>query len=385
MMAAGKARWPNQFLVIALLACCTLVTAGSCGGTTISNVNGDCNPQGGSNKACNTAVDPSSAAGLAPSSHRPSPSGLTTVSVAAGSEDMAFFEDPQVRTRFAARGISVDVTPFGSGQLAKTLNPGGYDAFFLSSQVFADMAESRLGAHAEYHPFSTPLRVFTWARLVPLLRTIGVVNDAGQFDIRKYLDAAGSGTTWDHIPGNTFYPNPSQVLLEMTDPEKSDSGAMFVAAAGQVIYVQIQHKQMVYGESWVTAVAPAIKNVVDRLGEMPPTTNVVYTDYRRGGMNGVPLALGYESEWEGVQPPQFGRLPADAVSLPLDSPVDCGHVVFAFSQNGKTFGSLLETDPILQGQARKYGFETTAPDAGFPITVPDVHFLRELIDDVVPH
>ena len=378
MIAARKARWRNQVLIAALLACFTLVTS-ACTSDTIANNNGNCNGQGVKNGVCNTQ------ASTAASPPQSSLSGLTKVSIAAGSEDLAFFEDPQVIAEFKKRGLQMDVSPFGSGQLANTVKPAGDDAFFLSSQVFADMTERRLGAHAEYHPFSTPLRVFTWKKLVPLLQAIGVINGAGQFDIRKYLDAASSGTTWDHIPGNTFYHNQNQVLLEMTDPAKSDSGAMFVAAAGYVIYVQIQHQQMVYGDSWVTAVAPAIKGIVDRLGEMPPTTNDVYLDYRRDGMNGTPLALGYESEWKGVQPPQVGPLSADAVSLPLDFPVDCQHVVFAFSQNGNTFGRLLEGDPVLQELARKYGFETAGPGPGFPIRVPDVYFLQELIHDVDPY
>jgi hypothetical protein len=391
MIAAGEVGWRNQIPIAALLVCLTLLTA-AC--STNFNNDGNCDAQGGNNRAgCNgptsMAVSPSSTAGSLYSPPGPGPSSPARVSIAAGSEDLAFLTDPQVLAEFARKGLSVDVTGFGSGQLANTVNPDGYDAFFLSSQVFADMAELRLGTHTEYHPFTTPLMVFTWKKLVPLLQAIGVVNGAGQFDIRQYLKAASSVTPWDHIPGNTFYANPNQVLLEMTDPAESDSGAMFVAAAGYVIYVQILHKQMVYSESWVAAVAPAIAGVIGRLGEMPPTTNDVYLDYRRGRMNGTPLALGYESEWKGAQPATVGALPADAVSLPLDFPVNCEHVVVAFSQNGKTFGYLLETDPVLQNLARKYGFQTgqgiAGPGPGFVIPVPDAYFLKELIHDVVPH
>lgn len=307
---------------------------------------------------------------------------LVTVQVAAGSEDQAFLQDPRVLAEFASKGLNVEITPFGSGQLASTIDRTGYDAFFLSSQVFADEAEIRLGSFTEFQPFSTPLMVFTWLRLVPLLKKIGIVNSDGQFDIGRYLEVAGSGMRWDQIPGNTFYANPNQVLLEMTDPAESDSGAMFVAAASY----GLNRDQMVSDESQVKAVAPAIANALGKLGEMPPTTNDVYLNYRRGGVNGTPLALGYESEWRGAQPASVGPLPAGAVGLPLDLPVSCVHVVIAFGHEGKTFGKLLTSDRVLQSQEQKYGFETgtvvTDPGPGFAINAPTAPLLKKLIDDV---
>ena len=67
MIAAGKARWPNQVPIAALLVCSALVTAACTTSTSIADINGACNGQGASNAAnCtsqgNSAVGSTSAA-----------------------------------------------------------------------------------------------------------------------------------------------------------------------------------------------------------------------------------------------------------------------------------------------------------------------------------
>jgi hypothetical protein len=302
---------------------------------------------------------------------------LVTVQIAAGSENLAFLQDSQVLAEFANRGLSVEVTGFGSGTLANELSPKGYDAFLLSSQVFADETDDRLGQFTEYQPFTTPLMVFTWRRLIPLLRHLRIVNNAGQFDLGEYLKVASSGVRWDQIPGNTFYPNESNVLLEITDPRKSDSGAMFVAAASYVL----NGDQMVSTNSQVRTVAPEIAGILGKLGEMPPTTNFVFQDYLRDGMNGMPLALGYASE-------AASPLPAGAVGLPLDFTVNCVHTAIPFDSSGRMFGQLLTSDQVLQNLEQKFGFEsgtgTQDPNSNFAISAPTAHFLKDLVDEVTP-
>lgn len=167
------------------------------------------------------------------------PTGPVTVKVAAGSEDLAFFSDSAVKAEFARQGLDVRVTGFGSVQLATYVNLSEYDAIFPSSTVTAAEVQQKLGGQAndvtEIVPFGTPLVVFTWKQLIPLLRTLKIVTQSGTFDVGQYLAVLRAGTGWNSISGNTFYPNPNQVQLEMTDPRYSNSGAMFVAAASYAL------------------------------------------------------------------------------------------------------------------------------------------------------
>src|SRR5208282_6766991 len=98
-------------------------------------------------------------------------SGLTTVQVAIGSEDMDFFQDPQAVAELANNGFTVVAVPMGSRQMAqnaKTLSQAGYDALFPSSEDFALEIQQTLNtAFGNQQPFSTPLAVFTWRDLLP--------------------------------------------------------------------------------------------------------------------------------------------------------------------------------------------------------------------------
>jgi len=311
---------------------------------------------------------------------RPSPS-LKTIQVAAGSEDLPFLQDPTAVGEFKRYGLNVEAIPYGSGQLAFNEPTAGYSAFFLSSTVFAEMAEARLGTSAVSEPFSTPLVVLTWQPLIPLLQTLGIVNGSGQFDIGKYLDVASKGVRWTGTRGNTFYHNSARVLLRMTNPTESDSGAMFVAAASYVL----NKGNVLTGISQVQPIASQIANVLRGLGELQPTTYLLFQQYLTEGVKGAPLVLGYQSEFVGEQRSSPGKIPRGAVMLQLNFTVDCIHTVVPFNDDGRTFGTVLN-DPVMQKLASgKYGFLVPGSGGGAGnISVPEPDIMKALIYDATP-
>jgi hypothetical protein len=313
-----------------------------------------------------------------------SSSSPSTIQVAVGSEDLKFLQDPVAVDEFERQHLNVEAIGYGSGQLAFTVPPKGYSAFFLSSTVFAEMAEARLNQTiAVSEPFSTPLVVLTWQPLIPLLQTLGIVNTSGQFDIGKYLAKASTGVRWDEIPGNTFYHNSAQVLLRMTNPTESDSGAMFVAAASYVLNGDQVLTQTVQAKSKGAQIA----NVLRGLGELQPTTNLLFQQYLTEGMNGAPMVLGYQSEFVGEQRSSPRSIPVGAAMLQLDVPVDCIHTVLPLNNDGGTeFANLLTTDPVLQQLASKYGFQIAGSpgSAGSTNPIPKADIMKELIHDATP-
>lgn len=372
------------------LAVALVMAATACTTTSVStnDIVGPCNAQGtGGHTKCVSTGGPDLRPGPAPARVSAAHEPPGTVKIAAGSEDVPFLEDPQVVRELKHDGLTVNVTAFGSGQLANNLPSDGYDAFLLSSQVFTAMAEKRFGPRAEYVPFSTQLSVFTWKDLVPVLTRAGLINGAGQFSVEKYIQLVKSETAWTRLRGNTSYHNPNQILMNMSDPAKSDSGAMFVAAAAYKDYtVLLHHRAMSYQQDMVTAVTPDVTALINAQGSMQSTSYLVYLDYRREG-EGLPMALGYTSEVTGKQSPETGPLPKDAVSYPLDAPVACDHIVFPFSKSGEMLGAALSNDPVLQKLAQQYGFVTTGPPSQetMDIQVPTAAILQKLIDDVDPN
>jgi hypothetical protein len=299
---------------------------------------------------------------------------LQTVQLAVGSENLAFFRDPDVQAEFKKHNLTVQATGFGSYQLATTVPKDSYDAFLPSSQVFAKLVERRFkGTFPTYTPFETPLAVFTWQPLLHMLETDGIVNRNGQFDVAAYIRDAGQGLRWNGLQGVYSQLNRTRILLRMSDPTQSDSGAMFVAAASYVLNsgtVVTEHRQ-------ITPLARKIGSALALNGQMDPTTDLVYRAFLRGE---TPLALGYQSEELGKPAPSEGPFPGGAAGLPLTTSVSCEHVLVAFSANGQTVGGLLQDDPVLQGLEQKYGFISDRGRLLPSIPVPAADILKDLVN-----
>jgi hypothetical protein len=81
---------------------------------------------------------------------------------------------------------------------------------------------------------ASPIVILVHNQYMPLLRTLGLVRQAGGiqiFDLHRYMTLVRKGQRWIAIRGNTSYRVEGRVLVAITDPLKSNSGAMFVASA----------------------------------------------------------------------------------------------------------------------------------------------------------
>jgi len=298
------------------------------------------------------------------------PTLLTTVQVAVGSEDMGFFRDQQTVAEFAANDFTVVTVPMGSRQMvvnAKTLSSVGYDALFPSSEDFALEIEQKLNPpYGNQQPFSTPLAVFTWRDLLQRLEAEHIADPSGtEFNLGQYIADTASGE--------------NHMLLDMSNPADSDSGAMFLAAASYVL-----NKGVVQSTSTAIALAPQIRALVGPLGGTENTTSHVFSQYLEGE-SAEPLALGYQSEFAEAQ--QTGELPANAVMLQLDPSINCVHTIVPLDKPGLKFATLLDTDPaLLNLAAQKYGFIDSANHIprGVYVSAPTPQILEAMIGAVEP-
>lgn len=303
----------------------------------------------------------------------PPPPPLTTVQVAAGSEDLPYLTSAAVTRRFAQLGLKVMVSAFGSGQIAEDVPRAGYDAFFVSSQVFSVLAQNRLRQTlATSQPFTTPLEVFTWTKLDKPLRALGIINSQGRFDVDRYLRVIDSKTRWNSVGGRPLGDDDTQVVLQTTDPTQSDSGAMFMAA---VTYALNGHNVLSTTDpATVSRIARRASTVINPLGQMVRTTNELFMDYRREGMNGVPMILGYQSEAK--------QLPSGGVAVPLAETIDCEHTVVPLDPVGIKFRDALN-DQVMQELAAKSDFTTdTTANGSISIPVPAAPVLKILLSDL---
>jgi hypothetical protein len=298
------------------------------------------------------------------------PTLLTTVQIAVGSEDMDFFRDPQAVAEFADNGLTVLTVPMGSRQMvvnAEMLSRARYDVLFPSSEDFALEIEQKLNPpYGNQQPFSTPLAVFTWRGLLSQLKAEQIVDPSGtEFNLGQYIKDTSSG-------GN-------RVLLDMSNPADSDSGAMFLAAASYML-----NKGIVQSTTKAVALAMEIRAVVGPLGGTENTTSHVFSEYLEGE-SAEPLALGYQSEFLEAQ--RAGKLPAGAVMLQLDPSIICVHTIVPLDEPGLKFATLLDTDPALQSlAAQKYGFVDSSSriQPGDYVNAPNPQVLEAMISAVEP-
>lgn len=275
-----------------------------------------------------------------------------------GSEKLPFFSDQRVRDVFARNGIEVRVDPAGSRRIADAVPLDQYDFAFPSSHPAADRILQERSATRVYAPFSSPMAVATYAPIVDLLTTAGVVDAGGTFfDVRRYLDVAQAGTRWDQLPGNTSFPARRNVLLSTTSICDSNSAAMYLAIASYVA----NGDTVVSDRSAVDSVAPVIGRLFVDQGYQPATTEVLFEDYLSSGMGRVPMALVYEAQFVGQQLAQESVLPNDARVLYPRPTVFSRHVLVPLTAAGDRVGQLLEQDPELAELAAQHGFRPTQP------------------------
>jgi hypothetical protein len=278
------------------------------------------------------------------------PTLLTTVQVAIGSEDADFFQNQQVQQDLANDGYTVVPIPMGSRQMAQnvlSLSGAGYDAILPSSDDFAQEAVDTLSPQLGDLPvFSTPLAVFTWQDLIPQLQADGIVDSSGRtFNVGRYLAAADANATW------TVNGTQKPLLLDMTDPAKSDSGAMFLGAASIVLNGGSQVQSANAAEAIASG---SILPILKRMGSLNNTTAHLFQSYLNGE-SAEPLALGYESEYLEYQ--RAGQLPAGTVILQVSPSVICVHTLVPLNGRGVGFAAKFYSDKgLLTIAAQEYGF-----------------------------
>ncbi|WP_205361409.1 hypothetical protein [Actinacidiphila acididurans] len=288
---------------------------------------------------------------LSPGPHRPQ----VAIKIAVGSEDRGLFEDPQAQKDFKTHGYKVTVSPFGSFAIAEQTDLSTYGLVLPSSTTATDALKARVHKQlSDEQLFTSPLVALTWKPLLPQLQTLGIATQSTtdglwHFDVGAYLRASAQAKKWETPAGLSGH----QVLLETTDPELSNSGAMFVGSAAS----DIDKGAVANTPGQIACAAGVLAPVLNAQGQQKSTTDQLFETYETGGLTGKPLVLSYESEFVGAA--LAGTLPEDAVMMYLDPEVGSDHSLVALSDNddARAFTSFLKNDETFQRiMEHTYGF-----------------------------
>ncbi|MEV6112075.1 substrate-binding domain-containing protein [Streptomyces sp. NPDC052109] len=283
-----------------------------------------------------------------------------TVRGVIGSEKADFFADPDVVKALAAKGYTVKVESSGSWAM-EDLDLKGYDFAFPGSQAPADALAAKYHAQEPLpRPFYSPLVVVAHRSAAEVLAANGLAvldgRHRGTLTMGAYLDAARHDRTWQQLKGAGAHGELTGTLyIASTDPESSNSGALYLAAAS---YVANGGKVVASGAD-VDRTAPLLHKLVSVQGAQQSSSDAVFRDFISGAGN--PLVLVYEAQVAALLTQQ--HTVDDLVVLYPDTTVTSDHTVVPLDATGRALGDLLSSDPTLRKLAVRHGFRPQG-DAG---------------------
>ncbi|MFI2375296.1 hypothetical protein ACH5AO_09530 [Streptomyces sp. NPDC018964] len=285
-----------------------------------------------------------------------------TVRMVIGSEKADFFADPDVVEALAAKGYTVEAETAGSWAM-EGLDLEGYDLAFPSSRApAAELAEKHGVRGMLPRPFYSPLVVVSRRGAAEVLAANGLAEldeeNPGTLKMAAYLDAAERDRTWQQLEGSGKYGELTGTLyISSTDPESSNSGALYLAAASYVA----NGGKVVASDAEVERTAPLLRKLVGVQGAQQTGTDAAFRDFVSGAGN--PLVLVYESQVAALLDEQQNA--DDLVVLYPDTTVNSDHTVVPLTDDGRELAGLLGTDPDLRKLAVRHGFRPQGDMAEF--------------------
>ncbi|MEV7287164.1 hypothetical protein AB0O01_21780 [Streptomyces sp. NPDC093252] len=275
-----------------------------------------------------------------------------TVQAVIGSEKAEFFADQQVVEALAAQGYAVEAEPSGSWAM-DGLDLKGYAFAFPSSQAPADELAAKLNVQQPLpRPFYSPLVVVAHQNAADVLERSGLATvDAHRGTLRMgaFLAAAEDDERWQDLKGADAYGELTGTLsIATTDPETSNSGALYLAATSYVA----NDGRVVASDADVDRTAPLLRKLVSVQGAQQSSSDAAFRDFVSGAGN--PLVWVYESQVAALL--TAGQGIDDLVVLYPDTTVNSDHTVVPLTDDGRRIGELLSTDPVLRKLAVEHGF-----------------------------
>ena len=286
-----------------------------------------------------------------------------TVRGVIGSEKADFFADPGVVKALAAKGFTVKTETSGSWAM-EGRDLKGYDFAFPSSQAPADALAAKYKVRQPLpRPFYSPLVVVAHRSAAQVLAANGLATldkgqDRGILKMGAYLDAAKGDRTWQQLKGADKHGELTGTLyIATTDPETSNSGALYLAAASYVA----DGGRVAASSADVGRTAPLMRKLISVQGAQQSSSDGPFRDFISGAGN--PLVLVYESQ---VASLLLGKQPVgDLVVLYPDTTANSDHTVVPLTPEGRALGELLSSDPTLRKLAVRYGFRPQGDNAEF--------------------
>ncbi|MGX7107680.1 hypothetical protein ACWOBE_07840 [Hutsoniella sourekii] len=308
-----------------------------------------------------------------------------TVNGYLGGEKIGFFENERLADYlYINHSIILDYKKAGSIDMVRS-DTEGLDYLFPSSQLALEIFKEEGGQAAGSEIiFNTPIVLYTRQLVVDALIKEGLVEDRnGVYYIQmpKLAQLIAEGKTWQDLGLGELY---GQVSIKTTDPNKSNSGNMFLGLLANAL-----NQNQVATEADLDRIRPQLQKIYQAAGHMQSSSADLWNQFLRMGVGSYPIIAGYESqilELSVAEPETFQALkedPSRGIRLLYPEPtVYSTHPFIALNENGlATMEALLEEEPQ-QIAWEDHGYRTSI--AGAEVKTFDVQGLAPEITQVMP-
>lgn len=232
------------------------------------------------------------------------------------------------------------------------------DVVWPSSEIPVDQIKSKYGSkiRKSVSVGYSPMIVATWAPIKDLLQQNGLIkqeNGINFIDIQKLIKLTIDNKKWNELNGSDKYYNSRKtVLIKTTDPNKSNSGLLYMALSS---YIMNDFK--VINDTTVSAVLQKIRPLFDLQGYKSSTSAIPWNDFLNKGRGDTPLVWIYEAQFINyVYQNGYKVGDTEIVQLYLEPTIWSNHVLMSLSDKGDKFVDALTTDEDLQKIFNEYGF-----------------------------
>ena len=274
-----------------------------------------------------------------------------------GSEKEALFKDPEMVALLKRKGFTVQTDNAGSRQIA-TLDLKSYDFAFPAGVPAAEKLRRDKGIKRSFDVFFTPMAIASWKPLVSILEQNGLATNKGAYSLMpldKFLELAAKNTRWVDLKKNSSFAVKKPLLINTTDPRRSNSAAMFIALTSYVLNGDNVVQSAAQGQK----VLPALEPLFLKQGFQESSSQGPFENYFLLGAGAAPLVFIYESQF--LEKLALKQTRPDMRLIYPQPNVFTKHVLLPLSDNGARLGELLSSDPEVQKLEVKYGYRTNNP------------------------
>ena len=280
-----------------------------------------------------------------------------------GGEKIGLLEDEEIQGILKQKyHLQMNYSRAGSFDMV-TADPEGRDYLFPSSQTALELYEATYGKPAaDEIIFNTPLVLYSHQSVVEALEQQGVAYQADGIwyaDMRKLTELMLTETSWSEIGLPELY---GSVLVDTTDPTKSNSGNMFAALLASAL-----NDGRTVDESSIDVILPKLQQIFQRLGYMEPSSSDLFNQFMRMGVGAKPIIAGYESqiiEYAEEKPEDYEKVKGDIIILYPTPTVWSTHIYIALDDEGKLAAEALMDEDIQRLAWEKHGFRTSTYEIG---------------------